>query len=1068
MNRQQDILLAIASTSQYLSDVRHLEDNLPIVLARLGQAARVRRAYIYENKVLPDGRLLGSHRLGWSVYRQFMLRDNARLQNLDYRAIGFARWVNALQSGQPIYGDVSEFPIAETKFLFTERIVSIAVIPIISGERCWGIVGFDDYTRERPWSAEEIEALAYVGRAIGTAFETARLFRAEAQRRREAEILNEVSGYLTQSLDLDEAISRALEVLLRHLSGSLTISLTVLDAERQNLTVLAQKPAHRMYPMRSIGQQISLAELPVSQQVLATKRPYVAANVALDSTVKAGDQRAVRGGLRSVLYLPLLVRSESVGVLHIDVHDETHHFSDEEIVLCQGVANLLAAAIERNQLLATERQQLHLAQTLQQVGALLTTQLSLEEVYRKIFSLLAQVIDYDSVSIQLFDEEKDQLQLVASRGFPDETAVKRFILSIAQHCLRKFPEDEFVSVIPDTHTDPRWIPNPETRYIRSWAGALLRVKGRNIGILNVDSQRLDAFDAQALATIAAFANQAAIAIENAHLYENARQQTNELVILNEVALTTAATLDIDELLHQTTQLIVDRIYHESFGFVLVDETGDYARPHRSYHGVADEVLNVPIPLAASVTGMVVQTGKPVILDDVRLEPLYWSYKDKYLSSVTVPLKVEDHVVGVISAEATEFNAYSQDDVRFLTTLSGLIGVAMVRTRLYRKLQEQSVQLAAEVKARTIELQSEKDRTLTILESAGESIILTDRDARILYINRAAEMQSGYARSELLGQTPRLLESGLTPEATYIEMWDTILQGRQWSGELVNRRKDGSLYDVSMTISPILDARREIINFVSVQADITRLKEVDRLKTKFVTNVSHELRTPLTNIKTYVTLLEMKRSENWERYLKVIHHETDRLTQLIQDLLDLSRLETEAPRHNFTAVHLDRVIEEYANIFAAKAEIRQITLHTDVPSGLPPVKVEERHLGQLLTNLLGNAITYTPPGGHVWVKAGLGDAAAPALLWLQITDTGVGIPEKDIPFLFDRFFRSEQVQNLGIPGTGLGLAICHEIVRRYNGRFDVSSQLDQGTSITVWLPTALLEEKLKVLPTWHND
>jgi len=1054
MNRQQEILRAIASTSPYLSDVRNLETKLPIVLGKLGRAANVRRVYIYENLELPDGRVLGSHLVGWSSYRQNIPRGIPKLRNLDYKAIGFARWVPILKSGRPIYGNVADFPASEVSILVENRIHSVAVIPIISGERCWGFVGFDDYDRERPWAAEEIEALTYVGRAIGTAFETARLFRAEARRRQEAEILNEVSGYLTQFLELDEAIGRGLDVLQRYLAGDLTITLTVLDAQRQNVTILAQKSASAPQGENRVGRALDLADLSITQMVIETKRPYMNANLTAEDVPAERSRRVINAGLRAVLYLPLLVRTESVGVLHIDVHQDPRVFSSEEINLCQGIANLMAAAIERNQLLTTERQQLYLARTLQQVGALLTTQLSLEEVYQKIFSLLAQVIDYDSVSIQLFDEEKDHLYLVASMGFHDEPAVKRFIHSIAHHCLSKFPEGQYIATIPDTYNSPLWVVSPETKYIRSWAGALLRVKGHNIGILNVDSQRPNAFDDQATATIVAFANQAAIAIENARLYENARQQANELVILNEVALATAATLDIDELLYQTTQLIVSRIYHDSFGFLLVDQANDCALPHQSYHGIAKELLTQPIPLRASITGVVVNTGQPIVLPNVHEDPRHWQYDERYLSAVAVPLKVENEVIGVISAENITLNAFSEDDVRFLTTLGGLIGVAMVRTRLYKQLQDQSAWLAAEVKARTLELQSEKDRTLTILESAGESIILTDTEARILYANRAAELQSGYSQAELLGQTLSLWESGLTPESTHVEMWQTITQGKQWSGELVNRRKDGVLYDVSMTIAPIFNARREIVNFVSVQADITRLKEVDRLKTKFVTNVSHELRTPLTNIKTYVTLLEMGRNENWGRYLRVLHHETDRLTQLIQDLLDLSRLETESPGLELTAVNLEHIIRDYSDIFAAKAEIRQITLHKDVPPDLPLVQVEERHLGQLLTNLLGNAISYTPPGGQVWLKAGADEDESNAFVWLQVNDTGVGIPEADIPFLFERFFRSEQVLNRGIPGTGLGLAICHEIVKRYNGRIEVASILNQGATFTVWLPAAV--------------
>ena len=1052
MDRQQEILRAIAFTSQYLSDVRNLDVRLPAVVANLGRAAGVRRVYIYENVGSPDGRLLVTHRLGWSAFRQSMLRNSPKLSNLDLQSVGLERWIQQVVSGQAVFGNIADFPTPETKFLQHEGICSIAVIPILNGDECWGFIGFDDYNNERPWLSGEIEALTYIGRSIGAAFENARLFRAEAQRRREAEILNEVSGLLTQSLDLEEALNRTLEVLLRHLAGELTLTITLLEQHRQELVIIAQK-SHDPNRRAAVGQHIKLVDAEASRVVLETKRPYGILNLTEQDDIQARMRHAVNSGFCTLFYLPLLARSESIGVLHLDVQTRPRTFTAEEITLCQGIANLMASAIERSGLLKVERQQLYLARTLQQVGALLTTQLSLEDVYQKLFELLAQVVEYDSVSIQLFDEHQDALNMVAGVGFADENVVKTFIRSIGDHCLSKFPTDQYVTVIKDTHEDPRWLITPESEYIRSWTGALLRVKGRNIGILNVDSKRVDAFDAQAVFTIAAFANQAAVAIENVRLYENALRQANELAILNEVALATAAIVDIDELLSQTTRLLVSRIYHDSFGFIMIDKSNGVAWTHPSFYGVSPKRLPEPIPLSSSITGLVQQSGQLIILPDVRRHPFYWRFGDEFLSSITVPLTVDREVLGVISAERTAVNAFTEDDARFLMTLAGLIGTAMVRTQLYKRLEEQADWLAQEVKTRTAELHSEKDRTVTILESAGESIIVTDREGNIQYANRATELQSGYTQAELLGQTSRVLESGLTPEATLTEMVQAILHGWQWSGELVNRRKNGSLYDVSMTISPIFNAQREITNFVAVQADITRLKEVDRLKTRFVTNVSHELRTPLTNIKTYVKLLEMGRNENWQRYLKVLHHETDRLTQLIQDLLDLSRLETEAILVCPTAVDATQIIDDCLDIFAAKAEIRQIALRKDIPANLPFVHMEARHLSQLLTNLVGNALSYTLPGGHVWVKAGASYEDPHASVWLQVVDSGLGIDQADIPFLFDRFFRGEQVQSRGIPGTGLGLAICQEIVKRYNGRIEVSSSIGQGTTFVVWLPVA---------------
>ncbi|MBK6712214.1 MAG: GAF domain-containing protein [Chloroflexi bacterium] len=1051
MDRQLEILRTIALNSQYLSDVRNLERRLPDVIAGLGMAAGVRRVYLYENKTLPDGRILGSHRLGWSAFRQFMLHNCQKYQNLDYQAIGFAGWIARLLASKPVYGNLEDYSAAEVEFLKKEQIKSFAIIPIFSGDHCWGFVGFDDYQRERVWTAGEIESLMYVGRAVGTAFENMRLFRAEGLRRREAEILNQVSGFLTQSLDLHDALSRALDTLICHLTGELTISLTLLDEKQKALIVILQKSNHPYPPDQEIGEQIDLDDVSVSQLVLVTKRPYTIPILTKADATQERARRAITAGLSAILYLPLLVRSEVVGVLHIDVYLHPRQFSTEEITICQGIANLMAAAIERDRLQTTERQQLQLARTLQQVGALQTTRLGLEVVYQTIFSLLSQVITFDSVSIQLFDEENDHLNLVASSGFTNEIIVKNFIHSIASHCLSKFSAGQYVTIIADTYNDPRWVGSDELSYIHSWVGALLRINDRSIGILNVDSKESNAFTEQDAATIAAFANQAAIAIENARLYENARQQANELAILNEVAMVTAAIMNIDELLTQTTELLTTRLYHDSFGFVLIDEATGTAWLHWSFLGAEDSIFMQPFPMENSVTGFVAKTGSPIIVPDVSQELRYWRIGKNYQSAVAVPLQIDNRVIGVIKVESASLNAFTEDDIKFLMTLAGLVGVAIARIRLYKRLQAQSESLAEEVAARTLELQSERDRTLAILESVGESILVMDRNAVILYANQAAELQSGYTRLELVGRMLNMLESGLTPEATYAEMLKTIFQGSTWSGELVNRRKSGSTYDVSTTVTPIVNARQEIVNFVSVQADITRLKEVDRLKTKFVTNVSHELRTPLTNIKTYVTLLEMGRSENWQRYLKVLHHETDRLTQLIQDLLDLSRLEIEAVPVRPTAVDLPQIIREYIDIFAAKADIRQITLHVNVASKLPMAHIEARHLGQLLTNLLGNALNYTPPGGQIWVSAGTKEDMQQTQLWLKIADNGMGIDDADIPFLFDRFFRSDVVQTRGIPGTGLGLAICQEIVKRYNGRIEVHSTPGQGAAFTVWLP-----------------
>ncbi len=476
-------------------------------------------------------------------------------------------------------------------------------------------------------------------------------------------------------------------------------------------------------------------------------------------------------------------------------------------------------------------------------------------------------------------------------------------------------------------------------------------------------------------------------------------------------------------------------------------------PHASYHGIADELHDMEIP-TRSVTGLVVQSGKPFITGDVSQEELYFSAVSETRSEIAVPFKVQEKVVGVINVESSRLNAFTDNDARFLSTLAAQVALAFERASLYWELHLHAADLAEQVAARTAELEVERDRTLEILESAGEAILMTDADIRILYVNPAFEQQSGYSRQELLGCTLSLLSTEHTPPTIFEEMMSTIHAGQRWSGEFVNRRKDGNLYEVAATITPLLNAQGEITGYVSTQSNITRLKELDRLKSKFVSTVSHELRTPLTGVKMYLTLLEKGKPEKKAQYLHVLNHETDRLASLIEDLLDLSRLDTEEPPDGTAVTDVKHSIQRQFNLFSAKASTKNILFRLEIPDNLPLARIAENHLDQLLTNLLGNAFAYTPSGGTVILATRSAPKDGRSGLQIIVSDTGPGIPEDEVDNLFSRFFRGTVTQELGVPGTGLGLAICQEIVTRYNGRISVNSQVGQGSQFIIWLPAVL--------------
>lgn len=228
----------------------------------------------------------------------------------------------------------------------------------------------------------------------------------------------------------------------------------------------------------------------------------------------------------------------------------------------------------------------------------------------------------------------------------------------------------------------------------------------------------------------------------------------------------------------------------------------------------------------------------------------------------------------------------------------------------------------------------------------------------------------------------------------------------------------------------------------------RLTELDRLRDQFVSNVSHELRTPLTNISLHLSVLAKKGSTAaLAQRLPILQRETRRLTHLIEDLLTISRLDQGRAAYVPELYLLDSLLNEVMETQAARAEAKQLTLHYEPNADAPPVAVDRPAMLQVFTNLVGNAVTYTPPGGHITCRTYLANTHLVA----EVHNTGPAIAPEDMPHLFDRFYRGRVGQASGEPGSGLGLAISKEIVERHGGRIEVESRLTDGTTFRCYLP-----------------
>ncbi|MGD2147336.1 MAG: HAMP domain-containing sensor histidine kinase, partial [Anaerolineae bacterium] len=257
-------------------------------------------------------------------------------------------------------------------------------------------------------------------------------------------------------------------------------------------------------------------------------------------------------------------------------------------------------------------------------------------------------------------------------------------------------------------------------------------------------------------------------------------------------------------------------------------------------------------------------------------------------------------------------------------------------------------------------------------------------------------------------------------------------------------------DLQLTAAPVSNPEMEEARAVIAIHDVTHLKALNRMKSRFVSNVSHELRTPIATIKLLAHLMEQQ-PERWEEYLGPLIREADHQARLVRGILEMSRVDAGRLELRPSPTSLNHLAEIAVSSHQAQAEEHGLTLTYCSGDCDPIALADSQWMTQVMNNLMSNAIRYTLAGGEITVETGIQYAEGRSWATVTVSDTGIGIPADELPHVFDRFFRGEEPRTMQISGTGLGLAILKEIVELHGGQVTVESQVDQGSSFRVWLP-----------------
>jgi two-component system NtrC family sensor kinase len=506
-----------------------------------------------------------------------------------------------------------------------------------------------------------------------------------------------------------------------------------------------------------------------------------------------------------------------------------------------------------------------------------------------------------------------------------------------------------------------------------------------------------------------------VLLESRRATAGLQRQISEMQTLAELARTINSSLDLDSVLQSVVEAAVKLTNADEGSLLLVDDvTGElYMRASRNFQDEFARTFRLPIQ--DTLAGSVVRSGQPVLMDENTPQKIKTSYLVQSL--VYVPLRVHQSVIGVLGIDnRAKKIPFTDHDVQLLSALAEFASIAIVNA------------------SRFSDTSAERNKLGTILTKIQDGVIVFDQDQRLVLVNQMAAGAFKLDDASLAGQ----------PLQDVFTHPDLLALVDSSSKTMTNRAEiaveDGRIF--SAQITPIAGVGAAV-----TMHDITNLKKLDRIKSDFVSTVSHDLRSPLTAILGYVELIERAGPVNelQRDFVHRVQTSVHNITHLVDDLVELGRIESGFDSRK-EPVHLEQLIPLVVDLLKKQMDDKHQTLLLEVPEVLPPVFANPVQLRQMVENLLENASKYTHPGGVVTVHATLEDQQ----IILRFIDNGIGIPQVDLPFIFDKFYRASNANN-EMSGTGLGLSIVRSIVEAHQGRIWVESQPDEGSTFTVVLP-----------------
>jgi len=957
---------------------------------------------------------------------------------------------------------------------------AIAGFPLRRGNRRLGVLNVA-YLAPHTFTPDELRVLTLLADQAANALDNARLFQETRRRLDELAALHKVALAATSTLELAEVVERTVNALQQHLNLD-HLGLFLLNKTNGTLDLYAHSGTE--------GDLSRNLRIELGQGIVGTA-------AAEGLPVRVGDvqsdPRYVLGipGIRSEMAVPLKSGEQVIGIIDAQ-SPRTNAFSPEDERVLATAGGQLAVIIENARLYELERQRREHLESLQVTATGINAELELDALLQLIVDEAARTFEAQASSLMMWNEDSSALIVRASHGLTADyianQRIPRASLERARQDNRYGP-----AMIYDLVHQPFGDPGLIEREGLCSAMAVALMSGVNLrGTLVVYSKGLPRnFTPEEIELAMIFASHAAIAIQNARLYAETRRRLDELTIMSEVALAGATVgLDLPQVLERMLEAIRRTLRFETFEFNLYDPETRTLHAEAAY-GFPPDAQARDVRLGEGVVGWVAEQRQPCLVPDVDAEPRYLAASPHTNSELAVPLIVSDRLVGVMNVESLQVNRFTQDDLKLLQALAGQLSIIIENARLHREMQRRlnevsTLYVFAQQLSTSLDMNEVLDsivRSLKqVLNCRSVNIWLIAPDGQALEIYFATGVQNKWKEAARLrlgegiaGQVAATAEPIYVPDTRAVDFifFDPVVRSLLCVPLIVHERVIGALAVDKDVPNAFTSDDSRVLTIAAAQASVAienarlyrdlqerarnleqayaELKEVDRLKDELVQNVSHELRTPLTFIKGYVELLlagEMGQiNEQQQESLSLVSDKTNLVARLVSDIIMLQQIEQESL--TWSEIDLAELARRALQSHAATAQISLITLQVDAPADLAPVLADRDRINQVFDNLVGNAVKFSPHGGHITIR--LQDAGD--MVQASVSDTGIGIPPNQFDRIFERFYQVDGSATRKFGGAGLGLAIVKRIVEAHNGRIWVQSEVGQGSTFSFTLPKA---------------